>query len=99
MQKFPGLEKYRKQIAKASETRMISLSELFPPPFMSRYTQSPTFADFLKAGGFEINSMEDFKAIPDDAFDEYIRSASVFSSWEAMQKMALREYASKALKV
>jgi hypothetical protein len=38
----------------------------------------------FEASGFKIESIEDFAAIPDVAWDEFIRAHTSVSTWEAM---------------
>jgi hypothetical protein len=51
----------------------------------------------LLAGGFIVNSAEDFKTIPDDNFDEYIRNSTKFTSWSKMQEETTWEYVARQI--
>ena len=86
---FPDLDSITRNISK-EET--ISLDVLMNPSFMHRYTKASSFDEFLKLGGFDIHSEEDFKSIPDDVFNRHVKAFSSFSSWEEMQNAALDEY-------
>lgn len=95
------LEKQLKQMEKGakelSRTKHVSFGELFTTSFMKKYTSFSTLDDFLKAGGFDIESQEDFEAIPDTEFDRYIEATTKFKNWEDMLNEATTQYAVKKL--
>ena len=41
-----------------------------------------------KKSGFKVESQEDFEAIPDDVWDEFIRNNTSFASWKEMLQAA-----------
>jgi hypothetical protein len=43
----------------------IPFSDLFSPSFMSRHTRLSSFEALIEAGGFEVESKQDFLDIPD----------------------------------
>jgi hypothetical protein len=49
------------------------------------------------ASGFKIESPEDFAAIPDAEWDQFIRDNTTFASWEAMLGEAGGEWAARKL--
>ena len=70
----------------------VSFGELFNPDFMSRHTAHADLESLLAAGNYEVNSKEDFEAIPDDEWDDHIRHHTQFPNWEEMQKTAAAEW-------
>lgn len=102
--KIDGLDKLQKQLkqmekgAKELEkTKHIPFEELFTKSFMAKYTDFSSFDDLLTSGGFEVNSQDDFLAIPDDVFDNHISSVTRFNNWESMLNKATDLYVSKKL--
>ena len=75
----------------------VSFEELFVKEFMINHTNFSTFNELLDASPFEVNSPEDFEAIPDAEFDRYISQATNFDSWESMLEEATCEYAARQL--
>lgn len=73
----------------------IDYDDLFTSRFMSSNTQFSSFSDFLKFGGYDISTKEEFDALPEDEFGEHIRSTTSFESWEDMQNSAANFYSSK----
>lgn len=65
----------------------VPVSEL-TPAFVARHMQFASTDEFFEQSGFKIESLEDFAAIPDEEWDEYIRSVSGFSRWRAMLSKA-----------
>ncbi len=98
---FDELQKYFNQMGKAAKKlqgqKTISFDELFTFSFMTKYTQYESFDEFLKAGGFEVNSQEDFEAIPDADMDTYVSKMTSFRSWQNMLDKATEQYISKKL--
>lgn len=98
-----GLKEFQKKLdnmakeAKKLDGSTVSFDVLFNKTFMRKYTSFTTFDELLDAGGFIVNSQEDFEAIPDDEFDKHIMSNTKFKSWEAMLNEASSLYAAKKL--
>jgi len=98
---FDELEKKLKQMQKAANelqnTKHVSFDQLFTEAFMKKYTDFSSFEELLEIGGFEVNSQEDFEAIPDDVFDKHIAKHTRFGSWKEMLNSAVTEYAARKL--
>ncbi|WP_246029136.1 hypothetical protein [Paenibacillus humicus] len=92
-----ALAEMQRQAKELEGRREVTFEELFPPSFMIEHTNFSSFEELLEAGGFEVNSAEDFEAIPDDVFDQHIGKHTQFDSWENMQDSAVQEYAAKKL--
>jgi hypothetical protein len=60
---------------------------------MAKYTQFANFGELLIFGKFNVNSLEDFMALLDEKFDEFIKQTSQFQNWEEMQATAVADYA------
>lgn len=87
-----GLKKLQKKIEKLSQPHEVAFSELYNDKFMSKYTSVSSFDRLLELGGFEVKSIEDFKAIPNEAWEECIRDHTSFNSWKDMQHEAVGAY-------
>ena len=98
---FGKLEKQLKQMEKGakelSKTKQVSFGELFTTSFMRKYTSFSTLDELFAAGGFNVESQEDFEAIPDDEFDKHIASSTKFKNWEDMLGEATSQYVTKKL--
>lgn len=91
------LNELAQNLEQLSQRSEVSSEELFNPEFMAQHTQSTSFSEFVRAGGFIFDSAEDFKAIPDAAFDEHVCQSTDFSDWREMQLAAAREWARQQL--
>lgn len=92
--------KFRDLSRKAAEldgTDSVSIIELLTPSFVSKYTRFVNAEEMFKASGFEIETQEDFAAIPDDEWDEFIQSVSSFPNWQAMLEKAFELWTAKKL--
>lgn len=92
-----SLEKLQKNAKTLHGRHEVPFTDLFPRDFMTRHTRASSFEEFLEASPFDVNSESDFKNIPDGPWDDYIRSATQFSSWHEMLQAAAGEYAKKKL--
>ncbi len=90
------LEKLAENMEKAEKAEksmsMVSFKDLFTPAFMTKYTDFANFSELLVVGKFNVNSLEDFMALLDEAFDEFIKKTTKFQSWEEMQSTAVADY-------
>ena len=91
------LDKMQKNAEELEDMDTIPFTELFTVEFMREYTIYSTFDELLEAGGFEVNSEEDFNNIPDDKFDEHIASSTQFNKWEDMLSEAGTHYITNKL--
>jgi hypothetical protein len=75
----------------------VPLSELLTSSFLSKHTRFLSSNDLFEASGFKVESTEDFESIPDDKWDDFIRSISCFENWQAMLAAAGEEWTAKQL--
>lgn len=75
----------------------IQFQELLSPEFLARHTRFRDAGELFEASGFRVESEEDFKAIPDEEWDEFINANTSFSNWEAMLSEAAKAWTSKKL--
>ncbi|HID30656.1 MAG TPA: hypothetical protein EYP19_11710 [Desulfobacterales bacterium] len=75
----------------------VPLNELLTPAFVSKHTRFENVNEMFNASGFKIETQEDFAAIPDDEWDQFIRSISPFPDWQAMLREAGKEWVVKKL--
>lgn len=102
--KIKGLDKLEKQLKQMekgakelSRTKQVSFGELFTASFMRKYTPFSSLDELLQAGGFKVESQEDFETIPDAKLDKHIAATTRFKSWEDMLSEATTQYAAKKL--
>jgi len=75
----------------------ISIPDLLTEDFVSEHTKFRDAQQLFDESVFEINSAEDFKAIPDVDWDKYIAQISDFESWSEMLKAATAEYVKREM--
>ncbi|MDB5777928.1 MAG: hypothetical protein JWP93_293 [Polaromonas sp.] len=97
MIKITGLDEFSKKLDNLDGKHVLSLDELLTPEFVSKHTRFANADEMFDASGFEIRNSDDFAAVPDDKWDEFICSVSSFSDWEAMQAEAGSAWAIKRL--
>jgi len=91
------LSELAQNLEQLSQRSEVSSEELFNTEFMVQHTQFTGFSEFVRAGGFVFDSAEDFKAIPDAAFDKHVRQSTDFPNWHEMQLAAARTWARQQL--
>ena len=92
-----GLERIKRNAQRIHGTRSVRLDELFPPDFMREHTKFASVDEMVEKSPFTVNSAEDFKAIPDDDWDEYVRKHTQFHSWQEMVNRAATANVTKEL--
>ncbi|SRR6266516_2962879 len=75
----------------------ISLRELFPLIFLTRYTDFMSFEDMAQKSGFKLETEEDLASIPQDKMDAFIATHTQFSSWEEMLFKGYEEWTQREL--
>ena len=104
MMKITGLKELQTRMDKLSKdvqaldgSHAIPLPELLTPQFLQKHTQVAPHSELMEKSGFKVESADDFKAIPDDEWDAYIRSISSFKNWQSMLSEAGKAWAMKKL--
>lgn len=92
-----GLKRLQENLQQLNATQDASFSELFNSEFMANHTKYPSFQAMVEASPFDVKSAENFKAIPDDQWDVFIRKATQFDSWHEMQKEAAVQWTRRQL--
>lgn len=91
------LDKLAKNAKKLDGEHSVPVPELLTPSFVARHTRFKSADELFDSSGFKIEGPEDFKAIPDEKWDAYIRSVSNFDCWHTMLSEATGEWAKKRL--
>lgn len=85
-----------KDIARRAEalegSHQVAYADLFTPSFMAKYTKADSINSFFENSGFDVDSEEALKAIPDELWDQYVSANSDFHNWEDMIRTAGKEY-------
>jgi hypothetical protein len=80
-----------------SGTHDVPISQLLTPEFMLLNTDFESVESMFDASKFQVRSQEDFAAIPDERWDEFICSVTRFATWKEMLAAATSEYVSERL--
>lgn len=93
-----GLDDLQDQLEQLAELEGgVPMGEIFTPEFMVMYTEFDSFDEFIEESPWSVESREDFEAIPEDEFDEYIREHTDFPSWEVMYQTGGERYFERKL--
>lgn len=92
-----GLKKLAKNAEAMSGTSQIKLKDFMTPKFISNCSNFNDIEHLFDESGFAVESKEDFEAIPDDKWNEFIVENTSFDSWEEMQKEAMAIYVKEQL--
>lgn len=87
----------RRRAESLEGTHTVSFTDLFNDEFMLRNTDFATIEEMLEASGFKFENVEDFEAIPADAWNQFVCSCTRFSAWSEMQSVAGKEWLSAQL--
>ena len=104
MLKITGLDELTKKLddlgRKAGEIdgeQTVPMNELLNDAFVSRHTRFANADEMFCASGFKIETQADFAALPEDKWDEFIRSVSAFPDWNGMLGEAGKEWVGEKL--
>jgi hypothetical protein len=85
------LESIRNKIDELN-SKEIQYFELFSSSFMHSHSNFSSFSELLEAGGFIVNTEEDFSKISGHKFDTHISKTTDFDDWEDMRRCAIDQY-------
>jgi hypothetical protein len=91
------LNRLQQRLQRLEGSHSIPFSEMFPDEFMLLNTEFQSIVDMIEMSGFRVETADDFKAIPDDEWDAFVRSRTRFTSWEEMRATAGNEWMSRQL--
>lgn len=98
---FDELEKQLRQLDEGAKdlgkTEQVSFEELFSASFMQKHTSFSSVDELFSAGGFKVESQEDFDAIPDVELNKHIAANTNFENWEDMLDEATTQYVTQKL--
>lgn len=104
MYKIEGLDELQsklddlsKKAEKLDGQHNVPVSELLTDSFVAQHTSFSSVDEMFKASGFKVETQEDFAAIPDIEWDNYIRSVSNFDGWQSMLDAGVQEWAKRKL--
>jgi hypothetical protein len=80
-----------------SEDGADALGVVFPPSFMERHTDAESFEAFVEESQWTVSSREEFAAIPQSEFDDYVADRTSFEDFEAMLGQAGEEWMARQL--
>ncbi|MFB9157442.1 hypothetical protein [Chromobacterium violaceum] len=95
--KSDGLKKLSENIKEIERNNQIKLSDLMNSQFISSHSNFSSLEELFDASGFKIESVEDFKAIPDDELNDFIGKNTTFQSWKEMEQSAVLIYMKAAM--
>lgn len=91
------LKKLGARAQKLDGTQNVPVSELLTSRFLEGCSRFSSVDELFKASGCKIESPEDFKAVPDDQWDAFIRTNTSYSNWKEMLGSAAKEWTKKRL--
>ncbi len=104
MIKLTGFDKLQKKLEKMQNDinelngKSVPLSEMMDEKFMLKYSDFDSWNKFLENSPFKVETKEDFEAIDDEEWDNYVVNNTKFSNWKNMLNTAGKEYTLKKIK-
>ena len=98
--KITGLDEMRRKFetigrnaAALNGKQSVPLKDMLTPSFLGECSTFESFDHMLAKSGFKVESQSDFAAIPDDDWDQFIRSNTTYLSWREMLQAASAKWA------
>jgi predicted xylose isomerase-like sugar epimerase len=86
---FGKLAKSAGSIMKNIDLDNLKLDEILTDKFISENTTLKTVKAFIEKSGLNVSSIVDFKNLPIDKLDGFVKSISSFGSWKEMLEKAV----------
>lgn len=93
------LSKLSKNIESLQGEHKLPIAEVITPDFLSGCSSFSSVDQLIEASGFKVESAEDFRSIPDDEWDTFIRCNTNYSSWDEMLADASKDWALQKLRL
>src|SRR5947207_15498547 len=93
--KMTGLDEFRRQLEdlknkfeSVSGQHSVPLNEMLTPDFLATCSTFASAEEMFERSGFKVESQEDFAAIPDEPWDDFISANTSYLNWQEMLKAA-----------
>jgi len=93
-----NLDRLSKEMKSLEGLKKLSMTEVLTPSFMTRFTQFKTLDEMIEKSPFKVETEEDFKKIPDDEWDKYVKENTSFQNWDEMLTKAGEEHLGRKIK-
>jgi hypothetical protein len=77
---------------KLQETTDVPLSELLTAEFLKTCSRFSSLTEMFNASGFVITNADDFKAVPEEQWDEFIHQNTSFADWNELLGAAVKDW-------
>lgn len=91
------LQDLQRRAQRLNGEHRVSFDELFDRGFLRKHTRFTTFAELLEAGGFQVETQEDFEQLDESALDAFIVASTPFASWQELSGAATQEWTTTQL--
>ncbi|EGH6208188.1 hypothetical protein IE467_000625 [Salmonella enterica] len=91
------INKLQKNLEEIGEAKELRFDELFNADFLNSCSSFTSLKDMFEKSGFQVESAEDFKAIPDAEWEHFIKENTSYDSWADMQRDAAVKLLNKRL--
>lgn len=91
------INRLNQNLHEVASTTELRFDEIFTNEFLSECSSFRSLEELFEKSGFQVNSVEDFKAIPDDDWENFIIQNTTYNSWLDMQTDAVTKAISKRL--
>ena len=92
-----GLKKLAENAKNLDGSHEVSLGTLFNGGFIQSNTEFNSIDELFEKAGFNVETKEDFEAIPQEEIDSFVRANTNFESFNEMYKAAATEYVKQQL--
>lgn len=87
-----GLKEMQNKLESLATTSQVPLTEMLTPSFIVSCSRFTSVEELFDASGFQVNSPEDFKAIPDNEWDSFISKNTSYQNWSEMLSAAAAQW-------
>jgi len=92
-----GLKRLAENVNALDGSQEVLFLEIMSPDFIRSVSRFDSFDSFAKGAGYIVLTEDDLKAIPDEPWDDFIRTETSFESWLEMQKAGFAQHMKRKL--
>ncbi|MDQ8951733.1 hypothetical protein RFH42_02005 [Acinetobacter rudis] len=91
-QDFGGLNKLVKNVESFARKDSTTLGEIISEEFLKEHTCFESINDLFKKAGFDVQTEDDLKAVPQEELDIFVKKNTKFASFAELQQYAVSAF-------
>ena len=78
----------KRRVERLDGERAVAIDELLTTAFLNNCSEFSSVDELFRNSGYKVEPRNDFAAVPDDKWDEFIKTNTNYENWQEMLKAA-----------